>query len=185
MSKCAIARTTVDFLSQHVTPARMSPQEQKLKAVREWETPRDIRGVRSFLGFTNYYRCYICHYAELVNPLTDLTQKDVGYQWGPMQQKGFEAVKTALCNVPILVFPDPLLPYIVVTDASKHIVGGAIMQDQGDGLRPIVFYSKTLIVSEIKYSAYEYKLAAIAYYFLTWWHYIEGCLVGVTVMMDH
>ena len=78
-SKCDIARTTVDFLGQHVTPAGMSPQEQKLKAVKEWETPRDIRGVRSFLGFTNYYQCYIHHYADLVNPLMDLTKKDVGY----------------------------------------------------------------------------------------------------------
>ena len=62
----------------------MSPQEQKLKAIREWEPQRDMRGVRLFLGFTNYYRRYVCHYAELVNPLTDLTKKDVGYQWGPM-----------------------------------------------------------------------------------------------------
>ena len=84
-SKCDIARTTVDFLGQHVTPAGMSPQEQKLKAIREWEPPRDIRGVRSFLGFTNYYRRYVHHYAELVNPLTYLTKKDVGYQRGPMQ----------------------------------------------------------------------------------------------------
>ena len=84
-SKCQVATTTVDFLGQHVTPDRMLPMEQKLKAVREWETPRDIKGVRSFLGFTNYYRRYVRHYAELVHPLTDLTKKDVGYQWGPMQ----------------------------------------------------------------------------------------------------
>ena len=163
----------------------MSPQEQKLKAVREWETPRDIRGVRSFFGFTNYYRRYIRHYAELVNPLTDLTKKDVGYQWGPMQQKAFEAVKIALCNAPILVFPDPLLPYLAVTDASKHAVGGAIMQDQSNGLRPIAFHSKTLTVSKMKYSAYERKLAATAYCFLMWRHYIEGCPGGVIVMMEH
>ena len=126
-SKCQVATTTVDFLGQHVTPAGMSPMEQKLKAVREWETPRDIKGVRSFLGFTNYYRRYVRHYAELVHPLTDLTKKDVGYQWGPMQQKAFEETKTAMCNAPILVFPDPLLPYTVVTDASKHAVGGVIL----------------------------------------------------------
>ena len=59
------------------------------------------------------------------------------------------------------------------------------MQDQGDGLRPIAFHSKTLTVSEMKYSAYERKLAAIAYCFLTWRHYIEGCPGGVTVMTDH
>ena len=42
------------------------------------------------------------------------------------------------------------------------------MQDQGDGLRPIAFYSKTLSASEIKYSAYERELAAIAYCFIAW-----------------
>lgn len=94
----------------------MSHQEQKLEAIREWETPKDTKGVRPFLGFTNYYRCYVRHYAKLVNPLTGLTKKDVGYQWGPLQQKTFEAVKTVLCNASILVFSNPLLPYIVVTD---------------------------------------------------------------------
>ena len=122
---------------------------------------------------------------ELVNPLTDLTKKDIGYQWGPMQQKAFEEVKTALCNAPILVFPDPLLQYTVMTDASKHAVGGAIMQDQGDGLRPIAFYNKTLSASEVKYSAYERELAAIAYCFIAWQHYIEGCPGGVKVLTDH
>ena len=102
-----------------------------------------------------------------------------------MQQKAFEETKTALCNAPILVFPDPLLPYTVVTDASKHAVGGVIMQDQGDGLRPIAFYSKTLSASEVKYSAYERELAGIAYCFIAWRHYVEGCPGGVTVLTDH
>ena len=102
-----------------------------------------------------------------------------------MQQKAFEAVKTALCNVPILVFPDPLLPCTMVIYASKHAVGGAIMQDQGDGLRPIAFHSKMLIVSEMKYSAYKRKLAAIAYCFMKWQQYIEGCPCGVMVMTDN
>ena len=39
-------------------------------------------------------------------------------------------LKSALCNAAILVFPDPLLPYTVVTDASQHAVGGVIMQDR-------------------------------------------------------
>ena len=78
-SKCQIAVKTVDFLGQHVTPEGMSPKEQKLKAVREWETPTDIHGVRSFWGFANYYRRFIRHYAEMAHPLTDRTKKDVGY----------------------------------------------------------------------------------------------------------
>ena len=59
------------------------------------------------------------------------------------------------------------------------------MQDQGDELRPVAFHSKMLTVSKLKYSAYAHELAAIAYYFMIWRHYIEGCPGGVTVMTDH
>ena len=37
-----------------------------------------------------------------------------------------------LCSVPILIYPDPTLPYTVITDASGVAVHGAIMQYQGD-----------------------------------------------------
>ena len=184
-AKCEISVKQIDFLGQRVSPEGMTPQSQKMKALQEWATPTDIRGVRSFLGFTNYYRRFIRHYAELAQPLTGLTKKEIGFQWGPMQQKAFTELKSGLCNAPLLVFPDPLLPYTVVTDASQHAVGGVIMQDQGEGLRPIAFHSKTLKVSEMKYSAYERELAAIAYCFLAWRHYIEGCPGGVTVLTDH
>ena len=59
------------------------------------------------------------------------------------------------------------------------------MQDQGEGLRPMAFYSKTLSASEMKYSAYERELAGIAYCFIAWRHYVEGCPGGVTVLTDH
>ena len=59
------------------------------------------------------------------------------------------------------------------------------MQDQGDGLRPIAFMSRALKQSEQRYSAYERELAAVAYCFIQWRHYLEGCPKGVTVVTDH
>ena len=35
------------------------------------------------------------------------------------------------------------------------------------------------------YLAYERELAAVAYYFIQWRHYLEGCPRGVTVVIDH
>ena len=59
------------------------------------------------------------------------------------------------------------------------------MQDQVEGLQPLAFMSKALKPSERRYSVYERELAAVAYCFLQWRHYLEGCLGGVTVMTDH
>ena len=59
------------------------------------------------------------------------------------------------------------------------------MQDQGEGLQPLAFMSKALKPSARRYSAYERELAAVAYCFLQWRHYLEGYPGGVTAMIDH
>ena len=82
-SKCEIAYESIEFLGQQVTPARMSPTKVKIKAVREWNTPQDVKDVRSFLGFANYYWRYVHQFAEVAQPLIELTKKNVEWQWGP------------------------------------------------------------------------------------------------------
>ena len=67
----------VEFLGQWITPDGASPTKGKMKVVIEWETPQDLKGVRSFLGFANYCRRFVQGYAELASPLTYLTKKDV------------------------------------------------------------------------------------------------------------
>ena len=59
------------------------------------------------------------------------------------------------------------------------------MQDQGDGLRPVAFMSQALKPIEQRYSAYEREMAAVAHCYIQWWHYLEGCLGVVTVIIDH
>ena len=163
----------------------MSPTEVKIKAVREWDTPQDVKDVRSFLGFANYYWRYGHQFAEVAHPLIELMKKGVQWQWGPYQNEAFHQLKQKLCEAPILRYSDLKLPYIVVTDASGAAVGGVLMQDQGKGLQPLTFMSKALKPSERRYSAYERELAAVAYCFLQWRHYLEGYPGGLTVMTDH
>ena len=121
----------------------------------EWEAPQDLKGVRSFLGFANYYRHFVQGYAELASSLTYLTKSDVPWVWGPPQQQAFHKLKEALCNALLLKYPDPSKPYVVVTDTSGLVAGGVLMQDQGQGLRPLAFMSRTLKPTEQRYSAYE------------------------------
>ena len=63
----------------------MTPTEAKLKAVRDWAKPQNVRDIWSFLGFANYYRWFVKNFAGVVGPLTDLTRKNVPWQWGPYQ----------------------------------------------------------------------------------------------------
>ena len=83
-------------------------------------------------------------------------------------------------DVFILMFLNDILVYYLGTAA-----GGVFMQDQGAGPRPIAFMSRALKPTEQRYLVYERELAAIAYCFIQWRHYLEGCPGGVTVITDH
>ena len=115
----------------------------------------------------------------------DLTRKNVLWQWGPYQCQVFQQLKDALCSAPVLLFLDPRLPYIVVTDASRSAASGILMQGQGNGLQPLAFLSRQLKPTERRYSVYERELTAVAYCLQSWQHYLEGCPGGVTMVSDH
>ena len=140
-SKCLIHVRELEFLGQWITTRGVAPVKGKLNAVREWETPTSVKDIRSFLGFANYYRRFVLGYASTVAPLTMLTKKDVLWHWGPLQCRAFEGLKSALCTATLLIYPNPSLPYTVVSDASGDAAGGVLMQDQGEGLRPVAFMS--------------------------------------------
>ena len=182
VSKCEIAYKSIKFLGQQAPPTAMSPIEAKIRAVQEWDMPQDVKDVRSFLRLANYYRWYIHQFAEVAHPLTELTKKGVDWQWGVYQKEAFHQLKQKLCEAPILQFLDLKLPYTVVKDASGAAVGAVLMQDQGEGLQLLAFMSTELRPSERRYSAYEHELAAVAYCFLQWRHYLEGCPARVNVI---
>ena len=59
VSKYEILKTSVEFLGQQISRGGMAPIEAKLEAVQDWATPKDVKGVTSFLGFANYYRWFV------------------------------------------------------------------------------------------------------------------------------
>ena len=85
------------------------------------------------------------------------------WQWGPYQWHAFQQLKESLCTAPVLLFPDPKLPYTIVSNESSSTTGGVLMQDQGNGLQPLAFLSRRLKPMEQRYNAYEQELAAVAY----------------------
>ena len=54
-------------------------------------------------------------------PLTDLTKKDVPFEWILDCQQTFQLLKDLLMAEPILKYPDPNKPYVLYMDASKYV----------------------------------------------------------------
>ena len=49
---------------------------KKIDAIENWEPPSSVKGVRSFVGFINFYRDFIPGFSKIAAPLTDLTKKE-------------------------------------------------------------------------------------------------------------
>ena len=103
--KCTFMQTEVAFLRHIVGRTGLACDPDKLSAVRNWHEPNRVKAVRQFVGFVGYYRRFVKNFAELANPLVDLTRKGVPFVWGNGQQTAFDALKACLLSAPILGFP--------------------------------------------------------------------------------
>ena len=113
----------------------------KVNAVKNWPIPRNVRDVRTFLGFANFYCRFIKDFAALAHPLNNLTHKNFAFAWGTHKQATFDTLQEAFTLAPMLALWDPNQPTQIEVDASGYATGGVRMQKQEDGLwHPIAFH---------------------------------------------
>ena len=80
--------------------------DQKINAILEWEKPKTIKGLRSFLGLASYYRKFVWDFAKNAKPLSDLLKKSESEIWDEHCYRAFEELKRRLTSAPVLKFPE-------------------------------------------------------------------------------
>jgi hypothetical protein len=90
----------------------------KVAAILDWKAPKDVRGIKSFIGMAGYYRRFIEGFYKIARPMTSLLAKKVEFKWTPACQESFEMLKQKLTTASILVLPDVQKPFSVYCDAS-------------------------------------------------------------------
>ncbi len=61
----------------------------KVAAIQSWPELRNVRDVQSFLGFANFYCCFIADYSQLTLPLTNLCKKTTPWIFGEKETTAF------------------------------------------------------------------------------------------------
>src|SRR5438270_2478035 len=102
-SKCEFWMKEVKFLGHIVSEKGISVDPSKIESVTEWEKPKTVFDVRSFLGLAGYYRRFVQDFAKLAGPLTALTKKGTKFEWTEKCQQSFEELKRRLTTAPILI----------------------------------------------------------------------------------
>jgi hypothetical protein len=112
-SKCEFWLDEVKFLGHVISQGGVSVDKSKVEAVLNWERPRNVTEVRSFLGLAGYYRRFIKSFSQIALPLTRLTRKDTPFVWDEECENSFRQLKERLTQAPVLTIPDPTRSFVV------------------------------------------------------------------------
>ena len=169
-SKCEFFKTEINYLGHVVLQDGIRTDDKKIEAIKNWPRPVTNTEVRSFLGFTNYYRRFIHKYSQIAKPLNLLItgdsskhkNKKTKVEWNESCEEAFEKLKEICSQTPVLGYADYTKPFRLNTDASTEGLGAALYQEQPDGTeRVIAFASRTLSKSERNYDAHKLEFLAL------------------------
>lgn len=76
-TKLNLRQTSVTFLGHLVTADGLKPDPIKCQAIDEMPPPTDKTGVQRLNGFVNYLAKFLPQLSEAMEPIRQLTRKDV------------------------------------------------------------------------------------------------------------
>ncbi|KAG0158396.1 hypothetical protein PDIDSM_5910 [Penicillium digitatum] len=175
LSKCEFCVSETKFLGIIIGEDGIRMDPDKIETIVNWKTPTCLTDVQAFIGFGNFYRRFIRDFSKVIAPLVRLTKKDVRFEWTPVCQLSFEALKKAFTSAPVLKAFDWSKEIVLETDASDFVSAGVLSQyDDAGILHPIAFFSKKHSAAECNYEIYDKELLAIIRCFEEWRPELEG-----------
>jgi hypothetical protein len=194
--KCFFFTRKFKFLGWVIADGKLTPDIEKIKTLADWPHPTSKREVRSFTGFTNFYKRFVSGYAKLMSPLHDLqrdeipdaTEDFVGQGcWKQEHTTAFEGVIAALTTAPAVSIANPQFQYELEVDASQVAVGGILSQINPDtGEKSVVeYYSRRLSASQRNYAPGKLELLGLIVCLEHWRHYLKGAKFQTIIHTDH
>ncbi|XP_050222329.1 uncharacterized protein LOC126672422 [Mercurialis annua] len=178
-SKCEFWLDQVTFLGHVVSKDGIKVDPTKIEAVMDWQRPRSVTEIRSFLGLAGYYRRFVQDFSRISAPMTKLTQKGVKFEWTDKCEASFEKLKEILTTAPVLALPSGIEGFTVYCDASRIGLGCVLMQHG----KVIAYASRQLKKHEVNYPTHDLELVAVVFALKIWRHYLYGATCEI--FTDH
>ena len=177
--KCRFLMKEIAFLGHIVTSSGLKPDPSKIEAIVNMPAPTKKDDIDRLRGMINYLARYLPKLSEVMQPLNELTHKNVAWTWNANHERAFNKLKTMLTEAPVLTYFDQNKKIVLQTDASARGLGATMMQDG----KPIAYASRGLSDAETRYSVIEKEMLAIVFALEKWNQFTFGR--EVLVYTDH
>ena len=88
----------------------------------------NVTEIQSFMSLAGYYQRFVKDFSKIETPLTQLTWKNVPFEWNEKREKSFQALKNQLMFALILALPSKNDGFTIYSDASHRELGCILMQ---------------------------------------------------------
>ena len=136
--KCKFMHKNLTFLGYNISGEGIRPEKDKLMHLKTINYPTNVKEIRSFLGFVNFFYKFILNSSLYASQLTVLTRKNSAWKGGELPESAklaFDHLKNFLLKSPTLYNPDPNKRMYLIADASKGsnkvkgMIGWAVVQE--------------------------------------------------------
>ena len=101
-SKCDFLLTLVAFLEHVPLNEGVMVDPQTIEAVKSWVRTTSTTEVRNTVGLAIHYHQFVKNFASITTHLTNLTNKEMSFEWTEQCEEIFQKLKTFLTTTPIL-----------------------------------------------------------------------------------
>jgi len=86
LGKCRFLQTKIHYLGHEIENGELRPGTEKIPAITNFPTPKNVHEVKQLLGLIGYFRKFIQNYSRIALPISKLLRKDVPFNWGKEQE---------------------------------------------------------------------------------------------------